>query len=348
MTAVKHPSREPAIVATGLTKVFRTPDKKPGLAGTLRHLVRPRYVTKPAVDGIDLAVGWGESVAYVGPNGAGKSTTVKMLTGILQPTSGTVRVAGRDPHRDRTANARQIGVLFGQRPQLWWDLPVRDSLQVLRDMYKVPQADYSRRLAEFDEVLGLGKLLPVVARKLSLGQRMRADLAATFLHAPGVVYLDEPTIGLDIEVKDRVREFLRQQVAGGTTLLMTSHDLRDIEDVCRRLVIIDEGRIIFDGDLVAARDTFARERRLRLEFATDADPAALQRLLPAAVVEQGAAPREVLVTFDRAELGPTEVLDVLGRHATVVDFWLAEPAIEDVVRKVYSGELRQSADRPSS
>ena len=162
------------------------------------------------MDDVDLTIEAGEAVAYVGPNGAGKSTTVKMLTGILVPTAGTVRVGGLVPHRERIDNARQIGVVFGQRTQLWWDLPVRDSLGLLRDIYGVGQRQYDATLERFDAILGIGDLLPVMARKLSLGQRMRADLAAALLHGPRIVYLDEPTIGLDITVKDRVRAFLRQ------------------------------------------------------------------------------------------------------------------------------------------
>jgi len=235
--------------ARGLTKVFRQPDKRPGLRGSLRHLVRPQWNERVAVDGIDLTVEAGEAVAYVGPNGAGKSTTVKMLTGILVPTAGTVRVGGVVPHQDRIANARQIGVVFGQRSQLWWDLPVRDSLELLRDMHGVSPSAYERSLARLDEVLRIGEVMSTVARKLSLGQRMRADLAAALIHEPSIVYLDEPTIGLDIAVKDRVRTFVRQLVASGTTVMLTTHDLADIEDICKRLVIIDEGRIVYDGDL---------------------------------------------------------------------------------------------------
>ncbi|MBF9132201.1 ATP-binding cassette domain-containing protein [Plantactinospora sp. S1510] len=330
---------EPVIRAAGLTKVFRSPDKAPGLSGSLRHLVRPRHTNRAAVNSVDLTIGRGEAVAYVGANGAGKSTTVKLLAGILIPSSGTVRVAGVDPHRDRLVNARQIGVLFGQRSQLWWDLTVRDSLEVLRDLYGVSRTQFTERLDEFDEVLGLGKLLPVVARRLSLGQRMRADLAATFLHGPAIVYLDEPTIGLDIAAKDSVRMFLRQRVAAGTTILMTSHDLRDIEDVCRRLIIIDDGRIIFDGDLGRAKDAYARQRQLSVQVDAPVDLAALRAGLPEAQVEQGASTRELVVVFDRFAHRATEVLDALTRQVDVVDFRLQEPQIEDVVRRVYRGEL---------
>jgi ABC-2 type transport system ATP-binding protein len=284
----------------------------------------------------------------VGPNGAGKSTTVKLLSGILVPTEGTVRVGGIVPHRDRIANARQVGVLFGQRTQLWWDLPVRDSLGLLRDMYGVPAAEYARRLERFDDVLGIGELLPVVARKLSLGQRMRADIAAALLHHPRIVYLDEPTIGLDITVKDRVRAFLRQLCADGTTLILTTHDLGDIEDICERIVIIDGGRIIFDGTVADVKDTFARQRHLHVEFRQPVPAAAAVERLPAADIEAAAddGGTTLTVRFDRGELSATQVIQALLPLGEIADFRIDEPAIEDVVRRVYGGELDLAGERP--
>jgi ABC-2 type transport system ATP-binding protein len=329
----------PVIEARGLTKVFRRPVKGEGLAGSVKHLFTRNYTDHVAVDHIDLTVEAGEAVAYVGPNGAGKSTTVKLLSGILVPSDGEVRVGGVVPHRDRVANARQIGVLFGQRTQLWWDLPVRESLALLRDVYGVSTVDYHERLEHFDEVLGLGELLPVVARKLSLGQRMRADLAAALLHAPRIVYLDEPTIGLDIAVKDRVRALLRQLCADGTTLILTTHDLGDIEDVCQRIAIIDEGRIIYDGDLAGVKDGFARQRRLHVVFAEPVPLATIGGALPAAVVSAGEGHHEVTIEFDRFDMTAAQVITALLPFGELADFRLDEPAIEDVVRKVYAGEL---------
>jgi ABC-2 type transport system ATP-binding protein len=331
------------IEARGLTKVFRRPDKGDGLAGSIKHLFTRRYTDHRAVAGIDLDIEAGEAVAYVGPNGAGKSTTVKLLSGILVPTAGQVTVAGVVPHRDRVANARNIGVLFGQRTQLWWDLPVRDSLGLLRDIYGISGADYREQLDRFDEVLELGELLPIVARKLSLGQRMRADLAAALLHRPRIVYLDEPTIGLDIAVKDRVRALLRQICAEGTTLVLTTHDLGDIEDVCQRIVIIDEGRIIYDGSIEAVKDSFARQRELHLQFAGDAVRLEdLAGLVPDAEVTAGTQTgehTEFTVRFDRFGLTAGQVVTRALTLGELVDFRLDEPAIEDVIRKVYAGDL---------
>ena len=331
---------EALIEARALTKVFRRPAKDPGTIGALRHLVTRRYTEHVAVDHVDLTVHAGEAVAYVGRNGAGKSTTVKLLTGILVPTSGEVRVNGLVPHAHRIANARRIGVVFGQRSQLWWDLPVRESFGLLRDMYRVPGPRYRQTLDELSEVLGLAELMPVVARKLSLGQRMRADLAAALLHRPPLVYLDEPTIGLDIEVKDAVRAFLRRIVADGTTVLLTTHDLADIEDVCRRLVIIDQGRVIHDGDLASVRDSFARERSIHFQLAAPVDLAAVAPRVPGGQVLAGRTGTEFSVRFDRFAHTAGEVAAAVMSTVDVVDFRLDEPGIEDVVRKVYAGELR--------
>jgi ABC-2 type transport system ATP-binding protein len=327
------------VEARELTKIFRQPDKPPGLAAAVRHLVTRRYRDKVAVDHVNLSIDAGEAVAYVGPNGAGKSTTVKLLCGILVPTSGEVRIGGIVPHRDRRANARRVGVLFGQRTQLWWDLPVAESLAVLADVYGLDKATFRRRLARFDEVLELGEILPQLGRKLSLGQRMRADLAAALIHAPEVAYLDEPTIGLDVVVKDRVREFLRSLRDEGVTIMLTSHDLRDIEDLCRRLVIIDGGRIIFDGELAKLKDEHAPDRLLHVQTATPAALDALRGSLAGAVVEPGETPLRFSVRFNRFAMTAGQIVTAVAPLAELVDFHVDEPSIEDVVRRVYSGEL---------
>ena len=328
------------IEARDLTKVFRQPDKAPGLKGSLRHLVVRDYTEKVAVDHISLDVEPGEAVAYVGPNGAGKSTTIKLLCGILVPTSGEVRIDGLVPHRERAAVARQIGVLFGQRTQLWWDLTVADSLAALRDIYGVSQAAYTERLERFDEVLGLGELLPVVGQRLSLGQRVRADLAAAMLHDPPVLYLDEPTIGLDVSVRDRVRQFLASLPEQGTTIMLTSHDFQDIEAVCRRLVIIDGGRIIFDGDLAALKDKFAQERVLRLETVEPLAPESVPDLPAGARLSEGDHPRAVLVRFNRFAATAAQIVASVGQAAEISDFQVQEPSIDDVIRQVYDGGLQ--------
>jgi len=239
-----------AIHVENLSKVFRVSQKDPGIAGAVKALFRPRFQSKVAVDGISFRIEPGEVVGYIGVNGAGKSTTIKMLTGILAPSGGHVRVLGRDPHRERVANAREIGVVFGQRTQLWWDLALIESLNLIAKIYEIEPARYKQLLDQFSETLELYELLKVPIRNMSLGQKMRAELAATLIHEPTVVYLDEPTIGLDLVVKERIREFIKlQNRERGTTVVLTTHDLGDIEELCHRVLIIDAGKLIYDGPL---------------------------------------------------------------------------------------------------
>ncbi len=339
-----------AIEARQLTKRFRTPVRAPGLAGAVAHLMRPRYRETVAVDAIDLGIAAGESVAYVGPNGAGKSTTLKMLTGVLVPTSGEVRVRGIVPHRRRQENARNIGVVFGQRTQLWWDLPVRESLRLLGDIYEVPGDLFARNLREFVELLDLGPLLATPARQLSLGQRMRCDLAASLLHAPAILFLDEPTIGLDVAVKARIRQFVRRaNRERGVTIVLTSHDLGDIEDLCDRIVMIDRGRIVFDGPFAALRDRFGRERTLRLVLSEATPAAALGaareraraalRDLPTLGVEQP-EPHRLTVRFDATLVGAGALVARLLPVLPVHDLRIEEPSAEAIIRRLYEGTLQ--------
>jgi len=334
-----------AIEATDLTKRFRVPVKGPGLAGAVAHLVRPRYEEKVAVDAITFPVEAGESVAYVGPNGAGKSTTVKMLTGIVTPSAGQVRVCGLVPHRQRIANARNIGVVFGHRSQLWWDLPVQESLRLLGDIYEVPREVFARNLCAMVDLLDLGPLLRVPARQLSLGQRMRCDLAASLLHDPAIVYLDEPTIGLDVAVKGRIRSFIKRiNRERGATVLLTSHDLGDIEDLCTRLVMIDRGRIVFDGPLREIKERFARTRVIHL-ILQDAPPDAAALVaralsgLPAVDIHQPEAHR-LSVHFDAARTTASAVAGRALSALPVVDLRIDEPSVESIIRHLYEGTLR--------
>ncbi|MFC3494834.1 ABC transporter ATP-binding protein [Glycomyces rhizosphaerae] len=330
----------PILQAQSLSKRFRRPDKDSGFKGAVKHLMQRKYKNFTAVDAIDLSIDPGESVAYVGPNGAGKSTTVKLLTGILKPSDGTVRVMGRDPHVERIANAHDIGVLFGQRTQLWWDLPVEESLKLLKHMYGVSDADYKARIERFDELLDLGEFMPALARTLSLGQRMRADLACALIHNPKMVYLDEPTIGLDISVKDRLRAFLRNLVnEEGTTLLLTSHDLADIEEVCDRIVVIDEGKIAYDGPIVQLKAHYITTKAVNLVLEEAADVKALAEKFPTYEWTAGEAASEVTATYESARFTTAEVLGDLTGQLAPRDLSLSEPSIEDVIRRLYAGEL---------
>ncbi|WP_419992406.1 ABC transporter ATP-binding protein [Streptomyces boninensis] len=336
---------EDIIAARGLTKTFRIAKKRPGMRGALRHLVRGAYEERTAVDGIDITVAPGESVAYVGPNGAGKSTTVKMLTGVLTPTSGELTVAGVVPYADRTANARNIGVVFGQRTQLWWDLPVRESFRLLGDIYLVPQRDFTARLDELIELLDLTDVLARPVRQLSLGQRVKCDVAAALLHAPPVLFLDEPTIGLDVSVKARLREFLaRQHRERGTTLLLTSHDLGDVESLCSRIVLIDRARILLDLPLDALRAEYGTGRTVTVRGHARLDPAALD-FAGRAKVEQ-VDTHTLRIAYDQSDLATPQVIswamEALGAE-DVDDIQVGTPGIEDIIRSLY--ETQEGAAR---
>jgi ABC-2 type transport system ATP-binding protein len=312
------------IELTDVEKTFVVHDRR----GRLR---RARREVK-AVDGVSFAVDAGELVGYVGPNGAGKSTTVKMLTGVLVPSAGRISVAGLDPTRQRVRLARRIGVVFGQRVQLWWDLPLRDSFELLRHIYRVPEARYRENLEEFVELLDLAPLLETPVRQLSLGQRMRGELTASLLHDPELLFLDEPTIGLDVVAKARVREFLaRQNRERGLTVLLTTHDLGDIERLCRRLIVIDHGHVIYDGDLDTLKTRYGPERTLVVDLEEPAPPLEVGG---ARVVRIEGA-RQWLA-FRREEVSAAHLAAVVAERARLVDLALEEPDIEDVVRRIYT------------
>ncbi|MBA2550748.1 MAG: ATP-binding cassette domain-containing protein [Nocardioidaceae bacterium] len=284
-----------------------------------------------AVDGITFSVEPGEAVGYIGPNGAGKSTTIKMLTGILVPTSGHLRVADLDPSRRRTELARRIGVVFGQRTGLWWDLPLRDSFELLRRIYRVPTPTYERNLSAYVGLLEIGDLLGQPVRQLSLGQRMRADIVAALLHDPEILYLDEPTIGLDIASKQRLRTFLRELNADrGTTILLTTHDLVDIEQVCRRVMVIDHGRLAFDGDFAALHAAGQATRTVVVDFHDEVPPIDV----PGSRVVRVDGVRQWLTVPAGTPTGP--VIAALASSHEIADLSIREPTIEDVLPHLYA------------
>ena len=299
----------------------------------LRKVFRTRRGPVEAVAGIDFRVGAGEFVGYAGPNGAGKSTTVKMMSGILLPSGGRVEVCGLVPYRERKRLARRMGVVFGQRTQLWWDLPLQESFELIGHLYRVPAAERRARLRRLEEVLGLGPLLAVPVRSLSLGQRMRAELAAAVLPAPEVLFLDEPTIGLDVEAKASVRGFLRElNRTEGTTVILTTHDLDDITRLCSRLMIIDRGRLIYNGTVEALRAAYGTTRVLVVDLAGD-EPVELAGAVP--VRAEG---RRRWFQFARDEVSAAELIARLLAAHEVADLTLEEPDIEDIVRRIYRGE----------
>ncbi|MEU3952512.1 ATP-binding cassette domain-containing protein [Streptomyces achromogenes] len=284
-----------------------------------------------AVDSLSFGVARGEMVGYIGPNGAGKSTTIKMLTGILTPSAGRLRVAGIDPARERTRLAHRIGVVFGQRTTLWWDLPLIDSYRLAHRMYRIPDARYRRNLDRLVELLKLGALLDVPVRQLSLGQRMRGDIAAALLHDPDVLYLDEPTIGLDVVSKAKVREFLREVNAErGTTVLLTTHDLQDIEQLCSRVMVIDHGRLVYDGALAGLHEAGESERTLVVDLERELPPVEV----PAARVVRVEGPRQWLA-FPAGQSAAPLVAHLAARYP-LVDLSVREPDIEAVIARMYA------------
>lgn len=311
----------------GLTREFVRRSK----AGRLR---RNRSILT-AVDEVSLRIETGESVGYIGANGAGKSTTIKMLIGILVPTRGQVRTCGLDPVRDRRALASQVGVVFGQRSQLWWDLPVRESFEILAAIHRLSAADASRRTDELVEQLEMGEFLAAPVRQLSLGQRMRAEVAAALLHSPRLVILDEPTIGLDVLSKQRLRTFLvAERAAHGTTLLLTTHDMGDIERLCERVLVVDHGRLAYDGSLPGLARTVGARRVLVVDL-MDAVPD-LHGIPDTEHLGSDANGLRQRLAFDAERTTAARVLTAVAEHAEVRDLSVEEPDIEDVVRRIYS------------
>ncbi|WP_405729719.1 ATP-binding cassette domain-containing protein [Streptomyces sp. NBC_00028] len=322
-----------SIEVRGLSRTFHTTVRRPGFTGALRSLVNPERVAKHAVTDISFDVAPGELLALLGPNGAGKSTTIKILTGILTPTSGRARVAGVVPYEERERNARNIGAVFGQRTQLWWDLPVRESFAILRDIYDVPKAEHAARLAEFDELLDLSSFWDTRVRHLSLGQRVRSDLAAALLHDPPVVFLDEPTIGMDVVVKEQVREFLRHQVTErGRTVLLTTHDMTEVERLAERVVLVNHGRLVLDGTLDEIRRRFGSTWQVR---ATLADAHTEVRALPGIEVLRHNGPEVVFGPSGPDSPTVHQALKAVIERYEVTGVAIDEADLEDVMRAAY-------------
>lgn len=320
-------------------KYFSRPYREPGLKGAIKSLFTRKKVVTKAVDDISFTIHDGEIVGYIGSNGAGKSTTIKMMSGILTPSEGEILYDGKRPydHKERRSILKEIGVVFGQRTQLWWDLPLRDSFDLYRDIYEIPQEEYEARLKYLTDLLGLEPLWMSQVRTMSLGQRMRADLAASLIHRPKVLFLDEPTIGLDVLVKDKIVDAIHAINRDfGTTVILTTHDMKDIQNLCERIVILDEGKILYDGPLTAIKEKFGDIRTLRLLTSDEIELEPLQKAFPAVQEIKKSEDGYTNIVYNATELSPEDLLQNLIGKIKFTDIKLEETSLADIVKRIYA------------
>jgi ABC-2 type transport system ATP-binding protein len=332
----------PLIDVRELSKDFRTFKRREGVWGSIQNLFVRDYTTVKAVDRVSFAVARGEMVGYIGPNGAGKSTSIKMLTGILMPSSGEARVNGFLPYKQRRQYVKSIGVVFGQRTQLWWDIAVVESFKLLRRIYEVPEPDFRARMEKFNEILGIQDYLFTPVRKLSLGERMRCDLAAALLHNPPLLFLDEPTIGLDVVAKDQIRKFLRAiNREFHTTVLLTTHDLDDIEELCRRIMIIDRGKLLYDGPLDLLKQKLLRTKQIKFALKDSRQLASVQSFAREGLELEQVDQLTYRIRFDRTKVATADLIRQILNTVEVRDLLIEDEPIEEVVKRIYAGEALQ-------
>ena len=332
-------SDAPLISVRSLSKHFRTFHRREGVWGGIVNLFHREYRTVKAVDQISFDIEPGEIVGYIGPNGAGKSTTIKMLTGILVPSSGELHSNGFVPWRQRTSYVKTIGVVFGQRTQLWWDIAVIESFKLLRRIYDVSQRDFDERMEKFNQILGIKDYLHTPVRKLSLGERMRCDLAAALLHNPPLLFLDEPTIGLDVVAKDHIRQFLRAiNEQYRTTVLLTTHDLDDIEELCRRIMIIDHGSLLYDGPLAQLKQKLLRTKQVKFVLRDKEQAASLFALERDGLKVEPVDEMTFRIRFDRSRFPTADLIRQILSSVEVRDLLIEDEPIEEIIKRIYAGE----------
>lgn len=322
-----------------ISKEFKTNKKYPGFRGAIKSFFSKEYVVKKAVDNISFHIKKGEVVGYIGANGAGKSTTIKMMTGILTPTNGSITVDGLVPYEKRKENAKHVGVVFGQKTQLWWDLPLSETFTLLKEIYEVSDDDFKERMEFLNNILGFDEFLLTPVRSLSLGQRMRADIAAALIHNPKVIYLDEPTIGLDVMVKEKVREAIKEiNRRYGTTIILTTHDLNDIEELCSRIIIIDKGKKIYDGSLKEIKSKYGAMTSIEFQVKNNLDISKLhfKESLKEEDLVFNSEDNKVNAVFNKNKISQSEIMSVIMNNTEVVDFKIIETSIEDIIKKIYS------------
>ena len=334
-----------------VTKEFKVLNRREGLKGSLKDLFSRDYKTVRAVDNISMTVEQGEIVGYLGPNGAGKSTTIKMMTGVLEPTSGEILVAGSVPYQNRAQNAQQIGVVFGQRTQLWWALPLIESFRILKDIYRISDADYDGMLKLYQSLVDIEPLLHKPVRQMSLGQRTLSDILAAFLHNPKIVFLDEPTIGLDVSMKAKIRELiLSLNERKHTTVILTTHDMGDVDALCKRIVIIDHGKMLYDNDMDHLKSFFGAYRTLKIRAGGNTEKVAqtvescLKEMAGASghdsceIVSGDENWISILVNEDQTSV--VKVLNTLQQSMKIRDMQIEEISTEDVIKKIYEGDMK--------
>jgi len=327
---------ENIIEIKNITKEFKVLNRREGLKGSIKDLFSRDYKIVRAVDNISMNVRQGEIVGYLGPNGAGKSTTIKMMTGILEPTSGEIFVGGNVPYRNRTKNAQEIGVVFGQRSQLWWALPLVESFKILKDIYGVSDEDYDNMINLYKSLVDIEPLLHKPVRQMSLGQRTLSDILAAFLHNPKIVFLDEPTIGLDVSMKAKIRTLIHAlNKEKNTTVILTTHDMGDVDALCQRIVIIDKGKMLYDNDIEHLKGFFGSYRTLKIRIDEDKEQSVknIQSEFPDFSVSSDDEWIAVLVDEEKSKV--MEVLSLLQKNYTIRDMKLEEIATEDVIKKIY-------------
>lgn len=330
--------QQPIIKVQNLHKQYRQIIPHQGKWGSLQDLVNRKYKTMTAVDCVSFEVESGEAVAFIGPNGAGKSTVIKMLVGVLAPTSGLVEVEGRIPHENQLENAKRIGVVFGQRTQLFWDIPLSESLQLARHMYKIPQRLFKENMLKYAEILGLNEFMNIAVRQLSLGQRMRAELCAALLHQPQILFLDEPTIGLDVVVKEKIRHLIQEiNQDHHTTIFLTTHDMVDIEQICSRIIVIDQGNILFDGKLEQLKRDFGSEETMMLEM--DQPLEDFREIFELGVKSVDQKDRNLQIVYDNRRVSSSTIISKILFSHTVKVLMVQQIEIEEIIKKLYRSRL---------